>query len=236
MREDERQKRLKPLVVAVERWAADRRVGRSDGWEVAREELRELFPGFLEVLLVPAVLSGNYSLLGPGFPARSAPAVSQALNALDANFFSRIERAGRVHLSPDWRRMLADAVYAWVALQLRGRGKRLVRSKGRSKKWDQETLIELLSIVYQSAGGKRGLYWAADGETVASHHANFLRAVWEALPTGLTKGTSSETFVRRARTEHFFARRFKDDAEHSVWLRQQKEKATKKHKQNKKLR
>jgi len=180
------------------------------------------------VLLVPAVLSGNFSLLGPDFPDRSAPAVARVLDMLDDSFFSCIERAGSIRLDTYYRGVLIDIIYAWAALKVRGPGKRLARSRGRSRKWDQEVLIELLSIVYQGSGGKRGFYWSLDEGTVAGRHAGFLRAVWAALPTELTKGTSSETFVRRARTEHFFARRFKDDIEHSQWLRQQKEKAAKK--------
>ena len=79
MREDERQKRLKPLVVAVERWAADRRVGRSDGWEVAREELRSCSPVSLKSCW-SSVLSGSGFTSGPvDFQWRSARGASQSL-------------------------------------------------------------------------------------------------------------------------------------------------------------
>ena len=228
-------RREHPLVVAVNRWAKARSAGEGDGRDAAQEELRESWPGFLEVLLVSAVFLGDFSLLGDGIPARSDPEVQRFLITLDDGYFNRLEHAGRVRLLEAQRARLTDILYGWVALRMRGPGQRLRRGKGRAREWGQEALIALLAGVYEDAGGRRSLSWGKDSETVVSPHADFLRLIWEILPQELTRRTSTETFVCRARKLHFFNRRFKDDIEHSQWLRREEEKKGKKRKRQRKL-
>lgn len=84
------------------------------------EALRLSVPGALDMQLITAVRSKDFSLLGGGvMPDRSTPAISAFLDKLDDEFFAQLERAGCVRLDKPQRDELLDRLYRWVALRMR---------------------------------------------------------------------------------------------------------------------
>ena len=188
------------------------------------EELRSI-PGFMDHLLVLAVICRDFGHLPDTIPSRSDPSMS-FLSALDENFFKSLEIVGKITWDQRRRDQLGDIIYGWAALERTKCSVVFKHSRGAPRKWGANWLIALLEYVYEHAGGTVSLSWTTDG-LVASPYSDYLRAIWGFLPADLTGRTSSDAFVRRARSEHIFNRRFKDDLEHSQWLSQQEAKKKK---------
>ncbi len=76
----------------------------------------------------------------------------------------------------------------------------LPRPRGRRRKWRQDALALLLGDLYTEAGGVPKLSLDEDQNRLVGPFAEFLSAIWEALPHNFTEGASAQTFLRtRAR-------------------------------------
>ena len=191
-------------------------------WKALRRIYARIFRG-------TACTSGSvWPVATPGdqLPERTDPLISPTLAKLTPDFFDKLQARVHIHLTEHLRLDVIDAVYGWLVLhrllqRMGCAGLPRGRKRGQQKKWDQDVLLALLCAVFKDAGGKRGLSWTSDG-SIDSPEATFLGAIWGLLPTHLKTRTSTETFVRRARTNRSFGRR--DDMAHSQWQAREEQK------------